>query len=745
MKAWSTNLLMSNRTAVRAGLGLLVAAASAGAVAAAVRAGWADRFEWIVFDALTRATSGYVDAADNRADRDLVVLAIDESTLRKFAEDDIRWPWTREAFANVVDFCRRGGAKAVVFDVLLQQARADTGEPEFERALREAAAAGMPVILAGSFSKVPEIEPPPEAEMAAGAVPVDMAAAAASASASVPGPPERSSCLAPARRFLAAGGLVADTGIEAEGDGVLRRISPLVSYRGRLYPTMALAAAWRLSGRPPLRWEPGRLVMGERVIPLDGDGKMTVRYNGPPAGASSPGTYRADRCYDPIAYEQREGRDLPTDLVLRPDDFRGKVVFVGATAAGLMDTKASPFAELHPGVEVHVNALDNILHGRAVRREWDHPAAPWAWFVLAALAGLAGTFLPAGLGLPAAGLLAAAAAAAGWHLFGEWGVSVRLVPPAAAVAAAYLGGLAGGYSLESRQRAFVSGAFSQFLSREVLDILMRHPERLALGGERQTVTVFFSDVAGFTALSEQVTPEQLVTYLNRYLTRMSGVLLRRGAYIDKFIGDAIMAFWGAPNPDPQHARNACLAAVDCVDEMERLAAEFRAEGFPPLACRIGLNTGTVICGMMGSEQKLNYTVMGDTVNTASRLEGANKPFGSRILASEETLAAAGDAVVAREVDRVRVKGRKQPVRLFEIVARRGEVPPAMAECLRLYESGLALYRARKWNEAAETFAEAARHDHSGHNPSLAYVERCREFAADPPPEDWDGVYEMKTK
>ena len=299
---------------------------------------------------------------------------------------------------------------------------------------------------------------------------------------------------------------------------------------------------------------------------------------------------------------------------MRPADLAGKTVLVGATAAGLLDTKASPFSDVHPGVEIHANALDNLLHGRFLDRRWNDGAAVPAWFATAIAAALIGTFLPAAWGLPACGLLLSAIGAAGFAAFDQWAVSWRVLPPV-------LGGR-GRLSRRNGRRIYLGARPEDLGAGRVQPVPVqgcpghppRHPERLALGGERHVVTVFFSDVAGFTALSEKVTPEQLVTQLNKYLTRMSDVLIARGAYIDKFIGDAIMAFWGVPTRRPTTPSAACLAALDSIAEMEKLAAEFAAERLPPLACRIGVKlSGPVICGMMGSRQKLNYTVMGDTV------------------------------------------------------------------------------------------------------------------------------------
>jgi adenylate cyclase len=742
------NFLLRHRGVARAALGVVIGSAVGLAITGLTAAGALDRFEWVVYDALARATAGHRGLDNSRADRGIVVLAVDEGTLQQFGRGDrgINWPWPRGMYGLIVEFCRQAGARAVVFDILMAgRSRDDQTEPMFVEAMKSAAAGRMPVILAASFSNFEEIDKVATDSLARSAVPIDVAPGAAARIAELPG------AIAPPKDYLDSVGGVGDTAATPEGDGVVRRVRHLVRYKDRVYPSLALATAWRLAGRPPLKLDAAGLWLGDTRVPVDADGMTAVRYNGPPQRAADPkaGTYENLRAFNLMEYQLRvaDGATGPfNDLPTKPAEFQDKIVLVGTTAGGLLDLKASPFSDVHPGVEIHANALDNLLHGRFIDRRWAVDGAfTGVCVALAVAAGLLGTFLPAAAGLPLCLAGLGGVAAFGWYGLAHADTAWRLLPPAGGVAVAYLVGLAGGFTLERSQKAWVQGAFSQFLSRDVLDQLMRHPERLALGGERKAVTVFFSDVAGFTALSEQVTPEQLVQYLNRYLTRMSDVLVRRGAYIDKFIGDAIMAFWGAPNPDENHARHACLAALDCIAEMEAIAAEFAGEGFPPLACRIGLNTGPVICGMMGSEQKLNYTVMGDTVNTASRLEGANKPFGSRILVSEEVLAAAGDGLEAREVDLVRVKGRRQPVRLFELVGRAGQLTERTAACLKEFRRGLELYKQGKWAPARECFAQAAVYDYADLSPSSVYAERCGRFVEHPPPADWDGVYEMKTK
>lgn len=288
-----------------------------------------------------------------------------------------------------------------------------------------------------------------------------------------------------------------------------------------------------------------------------------------------------------------------------------------------------------------------------------------------------------------------------------------------------------------RQRDQIHGLFKRYLDPQVVDELIRNPEKAAPGGERRELTVLFSDLVGFTSMSEEMSPEALVDLLNGYFERATKVLGEHGATLDKFIGDAIMCFWNAPLPQEDHAARACLTALRLVAVVDKLAPELEARGVARLDCRIGLNTGPGVVGNIGSRAAQDYTVIGDTVNLASRLEGAAKVYGTRILVSEETVRAARGTVLARELDLLRVKGRQLPVRVYELVDVAGAPPPAH---LARFAEGLALYRARRFSEARERFLSSPEDP-----PSRVFAARCEALSLQPPTEDWDGVFSLDTK
>jgi len=311
-----------------------------------------------------------------------------------------------------------------------------------------------------------------------------------------------------------------------------------------------------------------------------------------------------------------------------------------------------------------------------------------------------------------------------------------------AVSLANLAAVAVNHLYADRERARVKAMFSRYLAPQVVEQLVSQPELPRLAGEQIEVTAFFSDIKGFSTFSERFAqdPQGLVRVLNTYLTRVSGVLLQHGACLDKYIGDAVVCIFGAPLRMDDHARRACAAALDVQAEVERIRTDFAAQGLPDVYTRVGLNTAVMFVGNFGSEQLFNYTAMGDGMNLASRLEGANKPYGSRILIGPRTHALVSDAFETRELDRVRVAGKHEAVAIHELLGRKGELSPRKLEVCGLYAEGLALWRAARFSEAREVFARAGALDPED-APSRALLARCDRHVTAPPPA-FDGVVDL---
>lgn len=295
------------------------------------------------------------------------------------------------------------------------------------------------------------------------------------------------------------------------------------------------------------------------------------------------------------------------------------------------------------------------------------------------------------------------------------------------------------YVQERKQKSFIKGAFSQYLSPQVIDIIVDDPSKLSLGGERKEMTAYFSDVQKFSTISESLEPEELVQLLNEYLTEMCDIISSHNGTIDKFEGDAIIAFWGAPLNQSNHAQLACFASIDMQNRLVEMRRQWKEEGKNQLLVRMGLNSGNMVVGNMGSEQRMDYTMMGDAVNLAARLEGANKFYGTFSMISEFTYDKVADVVDCRELDLVRVVGKNEPIRIYELLDRKNRVTGKQADLVDAYMNGLELYKQMKFADAVEAFNKAIK-IHPKDGPSNTYMERCKRFMASPPDENWDGVF-----
>jgi adenylate cyclase len=398
---------------------------------------------------------------------------------------------------------------------------------------------------------------------------------------------------------------------------------------------------------------------------------------------------------------------------------------------------------LYPGVGVHSAVVNSI-------RLWSfiHEAPAWLNAAIIVAMGLVVGAAAGRLSTRASAAVSAALlvgwAALAWALFAYAGVWVAMAGPVVAGALAYAAVTAWRHFVEERQKRHIREAFQHYLAPAVVEQVLSQPERLKLGGDRKELTVFFSDIVGFTPISEGLEPEELVALLNDYLSEMSEVILETKGYINKYEGDLIMAVFGAPLDDPEHAVTACRAAL----ESQRRLGEFRErlarENRPILRARIGINSGVMLVGNMGSRRLFDYTVMGDNVNVGSRLEGANKAFGTEIMIGENTFTLVKDLFETRRLGLVAVKGRVKPVGAWELIAEKGKCPPLVAKLLPSYERGLAAYAEQKWDDAMAAFAECLK-IHPGDGPSRAYLNRCADLRRSERLERWDGSFTLDPK
>lgn len=680
-------------------------------------------FEVAELKALDHLVRRYADPA--KADSNLLLLAIDESSLEAFG----RWPWPRDRFGYVVRYLKQAGVRAVVFDVMFFEA--DENAEEFDLSFADDIKAAGNVFLPMLFQAEPAAIP---SEALPRATVTLESSDAGQTPNTHPGVKLPITVLAQQARGL---GVI---NLSADADGPTRRVPLLGQVNGNVVPHLSLAVAQYLLGADRLSMRDGRLQIGMQQVPLGADGSLLIDWHGSLEETYHAKRYSIGRVLQ--AFAQQEKGERPS---LDPALFKDKVVFVAGTAAGLYDLRVTPFSAATPGVLIHMAALDNLLHGQGLQ------AVP-AWFSLTTLLLLclmsAGTFMlfhsyPVKFGVTIG--LAVAYYGLVVHAFAGHERWLDLIFPEVALALTFGTAATVEYVTEGKQRRLMRAAFDKYMSSEVVEEIMRNPEAIKLGGEKKEITIFFSDIAGFTTISEKMSPEDLVTLLNRYLSAMTTIIktTHRGN-VNKYLGDGIMALFGAPLDDPKHASLACYAALDCQAELARLREVWKREGLPEIGARIGLNSGPCIVGNMGSEERMEYTVTGDSVNLASRLEGASKYYDTLILIGQRTAELAKNDVEVREIDLLRVKGKKEPVVVFELLARKGQLDDKRRQLIDVYLEGLVAYKMRNFSTACARFSEAVALDPSD-GPSRVYLERSTNYRQMPPPADWDGVYEMTSK
>ena len=519
-------------------------------------------------------------------------------------------------------------------------------------------------------------------------------------------------------------------------DGITRRVPMLMRYGDGFYEAMALAVMRTYLGNTPLEVKVERLgrnlvtisniKTGDLRIPLDDTISALIPYRG------ERGVFRYVSATDVIRG------------TLAKDELKDKIIIVGTSAQGLLDLRATPVREDFPGVEVHANLLSGFLDGTIMQR----PAEVWAISVLTVIF----IGIPFAIVLPRLSAVASTAVGAGFVFliilvnliaWKYWHYVLNIAAPLVMLVVLYFLNMAYGFFTEARSRRLITGLFGTYVPRELVDQMSKNPEEYSMRGESRQMSVLFSDVRDFTTISEGLTAEQLKDMMNAYLTAMTEEIQHNKGTIDKYIGDAIMAFWGAPVSDAEHAKHGLDAALTMQKRIRTLDSAFVKHGWPVLHIGVGLNCGEMSVGDMGSKFRRAYTVMGDAVNLASRLEGLTKEYGVGILVSENVVQAV-PGYVYREVDKVQVKGRVEGVAIYEPLGREGEVDDDKIGEVFLFHKALDAYRKQRWEDAEQILADLA---HNSPDTKLykLFRERTMQFRFNPPGPGWNGVFKFTTK
>lgn len=676
------------------------------------------------------------------ATSEVVIVGVDDDSLRELG----RWPWSRAMQARLLERVAADGPAVIGADIVQSEKTASVafeqldgsieasclaavrdainGAQSDDAQLAEAVRNSQRTVLGYFFTFEGKGETTPTLE---GAYPLVQRAPESRMDAVLQAPvvtqnlPE----LAAAARGLGYFNFFPDA------DGIYRRAPLALRFGDRVTLPLSLAMLqlyWP-DRTPAVRFGPAGVEavrIGTLDLPVEEDGQLLIDYRGPAR------SFRHFSAADVLAGRLPEGT------------FRDKLVLLGVTAVGAShDVVAVPFDPVFPGVEVHANVLDNILRTDFIYRP------RWLGSASAGLADVAVILvLVFGLALaldPLRGRVGAIVAVAAFAaylvltqlLFTSSGIVLSVIYPSLAIGLTYLAISVEHYALADREKRHTRRMLDLYLSPSLATFISERPETLKLGGEKRERTVLFSDIKSFTTIAEGMEPEPLVELLNLYLGEMTDIVFAHDGMLDKYIGDGVMAVWGAPLPQSNHAARACHAALAMIDKLGELNKECAERGWPKLSIRIGLNSGPMVFGNVGSAGHLSLTVMGDNVNLGARLEGINKLYGTTIIASGATVYEASDLIVVRDLDMVRVKGKAQAARIYEVLGP-ADSAPRWAELIEHFHEGLAAYRSRDWDAAIASFARALR-VRPDDGPSVLYMRRAQDFLREPPPPEWEPV------
>ena len=699
---------------------------------------------------------------------EVVMAVVDEKSLDEIG----RWPWPRSKIAEVVKVLDNDGAKVIAFDIvfgepdkntnleLIQRIKAEIKrqgfynqqvsrflQNEIERAdndlilARTIKKARVPVVL-GYFLRIERDKSVAHITPEQIRAQIEQLKNAHYTFTRLSSPDVELDQTEIAQAFMPVANIpIISQAAASSGfmnmfqdiDGTVRWIPMVIRLHDKYYLPLSLQALrFYLDDAPASiyvsRVGVEKVIVGNYELPTDELGRFLVNYRGPSH------TFPYYSMADILAKR------------FKPGTFKNKIVLAGATAVGIYDMRTTPFETNYPGLEVHANLIDSILrHDFLVRPQWTIlldlammiVAAVILGLVLPKISAMVGVVFGLGLLLAEGGLN---------YLFFTKGIWLNLIFPSMTIILVYTGITAFRYMTEEREKKKIKGAFQTYLHPSVVNEVLKNPDMLKLGGQKKVLTVLFSDIKGFTTISENMDPEALVALLNEYLTAMTDLVFKYDGLLDKYEGDAVMAVWGAPLDLPDHPLKACRTGLSMLEELDRLREKWAQENptIPRIDIRIGLNTGVMVVGNIGSETRFDYTVIGDEVNLGSRLEGASKEYGTNIIISETTYEHVKEVMLCRELDLVAVKGKTRPVRIYELIGEKDKVPPEKFELVQRFTQGLRAYQRQQWDQGRKIFSQInAIYPEDG--PTQLFLHRVVELKKNPPPKNWDGVFVMTTK
>jgi adenylate cyclase len=685
-------------------------------------------FGWLnIWESKTWDFRASIMAKPGKATDNVKLILLDQNSLDwAKQENGWNWPWPREVYSAILDYCHRNGAKAVAFDVLFT-------EPSIY-GIEDDAALGKAIAQFGHFAgavflgkksgndtKWPVGIPAPE---------FNVVGLEKWLNPTNSGNIVFQRATMPIRELAMNAAVLSNVHLDPDPDGIYRSTKLFCVFDNKILPTLGLGAYLAANPDVHMQIKSDKLIVDKTIVPIDQEGNVVLNFRG------ISGTHKA---YSAAAVIQSELRILrgETPTIQDENAFRDKYVFFGFSAPGLYDLRSSPVDGVYPGVEIQATLLDNFLSEDFMRR-----SSAWVTitivFLLALACGISASVFSSPAGSVTMGLIFFSIpvfVSFGSYLHGLW---FPLVAQEISVAATIALALVVNYATEGRQKRFIKNAFQQYLSPAVIEQLIQNPERLKLGGERKVLSIFFSDLQGFTSISEGLDPKELTSFLNDYLSAMTNIIHEENGTVDKYEGDAIIAFWNAPLEVPEHAGRAVRAAMRCQKVLAEMRPVFKERIGKEVFMRIGINTGLAIVGNLGSDTRFDYSMIGDAVNLAARLEGANKQFGTYTMISQFTRDMLEDVSKVRELARIAVVGRKEPVVVYEPMT--AEEYETRRNILEIFSQGLKLFYKGEFSQATEFFLTIQEVD----RPAAAYAKKCRAIL-EAPPDDWHGVWVMDTK